>query len=184
MPSNSFTSPTGFSILWKIEASVEKNDDLIWFSNLTPDEMSAYIGEGHILDDYQFDYIVSKNMTFFVRRYLNLGRRIPDNQIKQIVCDPDLSQVYIQSRMLSTTENTQFSRYEYFLVMNYLIACGGSMKDGVLKEPAKFGYTESIIFLVEKGANITDDDINSAKEAGHIRLAEYLKLKKSKIIPK
>lgn len=93
-----------------------RNTSLDWFKNLTNEEKVQYISYGHVLTNEQFNF-VRNYMPSLLERYINVGTRLPDEQLEVLFKNAGWKKTYLRQRLqrsISTTlSDLRLGYYEY-----------------------------------------------------------------------
>ena len=152
------------------------NQDLNWFTSLSPQEKSNYIGRGHKLTDQQFNFLWHNKFNSLLEQYVKTGLQLNDYQIDKISTNKDLKNNYIHNRLIANEYRNDLSLKEYSLLDQ-------QEKETLYKKIAnedkitfaiKFKDFEFVKQLVEKNKNIQSNDILFAAENGNLDLVKYL----------
>lgn len=75
----------------------ERNTDLDWFIDLSPEDKSKYIGRGHDLTNDQFDYIFDYKMDKLINQYLNMWHKPNLYQFRKVETKMNYLKTYIKT---------------------------------------------------------------------------------------
>jgi len=185
------------------------NQDLNWFTSLSPQEKSNYIGRGHKLTDQQFNFLWHNKFNSSLEQYVKTGLQLNDYQIDKISTNKDLKNNYIHNRLIALQNDFNINKKEWDLlndqqkdklaqipnavedavqvdnnseIIKYLIDKGAEIGNAVQNAALYTNNLEIIKYLIDKGAKIGDDTLVHAIQSGDIDLVKYLiEIKKIKI---
>lgn len=178
----------------------KNNGDLGWFRSLSPDEKSKYIGRGYALSDEQFDYVY-ENFALLMTQYAKTGLKVNDHQLAKIAAKRDLKDYYLHNRIIRDNNHNDFSKQEYallnpkqkgevwnntkhskvtraidldqFEMVKELVEKGEEIGLG-FEASIRNGNIEIVKYLMGKGADIGDGDVELAATLGHFDIVKYL----------
>ena len=158
-----------------------RNTSLDWFKNLTNEEKVQYISYGHVLTNEQFNF-VRNYMPSLLERYINVGTRLPDEQLEALFKNAGWKKTYLRQRLqrsISTTlSDLQLGYYEYSnLSPEQQSQVKGSNYNNVLVDSIKLdnGIIEKIL--------AENDQAEATKKLGEIFKLTNSPYKKDVMIP-
>jgi hypothetical protein len=92
------------------------NQSLDWFISLSPEEKSKYIGRGHNLTDEQFDFLWDNKFNSLLTQYVKTGLLLDDYQFDKIISKRDLKDNYLHNRIIANQHTNNLTKKEFSLL--------------------------------------------------------------------
>jgi hypothetical protein len=152
---------------------------LNWFTQLSPDYKSKYIGRGHALTNEQFDLLWNNKAEKFLQQYVNIGKKLNDYQMDKVFTSNSLKNSYLRQRLivnenindLSKKEFDQLSPEQQQALKNKILALH---PEDAMFRAAGGGYKDIVELMINKGANHFRGTMEIAAGGGYKDIVELL----------